>query len=150
VSVSLQRTTENAGQVAKLVAEIAAASREQADGIGQLNTAVTQMDKVTQSNAASAEESAGAAEELNAQALSVKESVATLLALVSGGASERGRKQRASPGQARAPQPASEEAQEVSGPEVGKNGAGRARKLAMPAVRGAVPAPGADGDFKEF
>ena len=46
-----------------LVAEIAAASQEQAQGIEQVNTAVAQMDKVTQQNAANAEESASAAEE---------------------------------------------------------------------------------------
>jgi methyl-accepting chemotaxis protein len=42
------------------------------------------MDKVTQSNAANAEESAAAAEELNAQALKMKETVGELLQLVSG------------------------------------------------------------------
>ena len=36
--------------------------REQAQGIEQINTAITQMDQVTQSNSASAEESASAAE----------------------------------------------------------------------------------------
>ena len=40
------------------------------------------MDKVTQANAANAEESASAAEELNAQAVSLKEAVASLLSLV--------------------------------------------------------------------
>jgi methyl-accepting chemotaxis protein len=42
------------------------------------------MDKVTQSNAASAEESAAAAEELNAQAETMKQSVMELLQLVGG------------------------------------------------------------------
>jgi methyl-accepting chemotaxis protein len=42
------------------------------------------MDKVTQSNAASAEESAAAAEELNAQAVTMKDSVAELLQLAGG------------------------------------------------------------------
>jgi hypothetical protein len=42
------------------------------------------MDKVTQSNAAGAEESAAAAEELSAQAVILQESVAELLALVDG------------------------------------------------------------------
>ena len=52
--------------------------------ITQINTAVGQMDKVTQSNAANAEESAAAAEELNAQASVMKESVTELLKLVGG------------------------------------------------------------------
>jgi len=50
-----------------LVAEIANASSEQSQGIDQVNIAVSQMDKVTQGNAAAAEESAAAAEELTAQ-----------------------------------------------------------------------------------
>jgi len=71
-------------QVDELAAESAGASREQTQGITQINTAVGQMDKVTQSNAASAEESAAAAEELNAQASMMKQSVGELLQLVGG------------------------------------------------------------------
>jgi methyl-accepting chemotaxis protein len=71
-------------QVDELVAEVASASREQSQGIKQINTAVGQMDKVTQGNAASAEESAAAAEELNAQAETMKASVSDLLNLVGG------------------------------------------------------------------
>ena len=43
--------------------EISAASSEQSQGVGQVETAVTELDKVTQQNAANAEESASAAEE---------------------------------------------------------------------------------------
>jgi hypothetical protein len=70
--------------VDELAAEVAGASKEQTQGIEQVNVAVSQMDKGTQSNAASAEESASAAEELNAQAESLKDSVASLLQLVNG------------------------------------------------------------------
>jgi len=84
VAQSVQRTTTSAGQVATLVAEIAAASREQAQGIAQVNGAVSQMDKVTQSNAATAEESASAAEELNAQTENLKRTVSSLQMLVEG------------------------------------------------------------------
>ncbi|MFH0726445.1 MAG: methyl-accepting chemotaxis protein [Pseudomonadota bacterium] len=79
--------TEVAGSAAKvgeLVAEIAAASNEQAKGIDQVNIAVTQMDKVTQQNAATAEESASASEELNAQAEEMKGFVGQLAAIVGG------------------------------------------------------------------
>ncbi|MDR3457829.1 MAG: methyl-accepting chemotaxis protein, partial [Verrucomicrobiae bacterium] len=69
-------------QVDELVAEVAGASREQTDGITQINSAVGQMDKVTQSNAASAEESAAAAQELNGQAAAMKDAVENLLRLV--------------------------------------------------------------------
>ena len=48
----------DSGKVNSLVREIAAASDEQAQGIEQINQAVTQMDKVVQQNAANAEQSA--------------------------------------------------------------------------------------------
>jgi methyl-accepting chemotaxis protein len=69
-------------QVDQYVGEIATASKEQANGVDQVNIAVTQMDKVTQSNAANAEETASAAEELNAQAKSVQDAVIELERLV--------------------------------------------------------------------
>jgi methyl-accepting chemotaxis protein len=75
------------GGIAKttdLVGEIAAASQEQAQGIDQVNTAVAQMDKVTQQNAANAEESASASEELSAQAEQMKGIVSELVHLVEG------------------------------------------------------------------
>ncbi|MBN2513243.1 MAG: methyl-accepting chemotaxis protein [Sedimentisphaerales bacterium] len=65
-----------------LVGEIAAASKEQAQGVDQINTAVSQMDKVTQQNAANAEESASASQELNSQASLLKKVVHELSALV--------------------------------------------------------------------
>ena len=71
-------------KVAELVSEITAASREQSQGIEQVNTAVTEMDKVTQTNAANAEESAAASEELNAQAEQMKNFVLELMKLVGG------------------------------------------------------------------
>jgi len=71
-------------KIAQLVDEIALASEEQSQGITQVNTAVTEMDKVTQSTAASAEESAAASEELNAQAEQMKVYVGDLVAVVGG------------------------------------------------------------------
>ncbi len=61
-----------------LIGEVSAASNEQAMGIEQINTTVSQMDKVTQSNAANAEESASASEELTAQAKELTEVVKIL------------------------------------------------------------------------
>ena len=76
--------SQNAAKVGELVGEIAAASNEQAQGIEQVNIAVTEMDKVTQQNAANAEESASASEELNAQAEELKVFVNELAAIVGG------------------------------------------------------------------
>jgi len=53
---------------AAIVNEIALAGQEQARGIGQINDAVSQMDRIVQQSAATAEESASAAEELSSQA----------------------------------------------------------------------------------
>ena len=64
---------------------MAAASQEQSQGIAQINTAVSQMDRVTQSNAATAEESAAAAEALSTQARTLDEAVLDLTRLVGGG-----------------------------------------------------------------
>ncbi|HEY9172051.1 MAG TPA: bacteriohemerythrin [Verrucomicrobiae bacterium] len=84
VAKSLAEIVLKARQVDELAASVASASREQSQGITQVNTAVSQMDKVTQGNAASAEESAAAAEELNTQAGAMKEAVAELRSLVDG------------------------------------------------------------------
>ena len=81
--------TTNANKVAELVGEIAAASNEQSQGIGQINNAVAQMDKVTQQNAANAEESASASEELNAQAESMMDVVGDLVDIVGGAGGDR-------------------------------------------------------------
>ena len=70
--------------VDELAAEVSNASGEQRQGIEQINTAMIHIDKVTQGNAAGAEESASAAEELNAQAESMKGSVNELMTLVGG------------------------------------------------------------------
>ncbi|NQU74491.1 MAG: chemotaxis protein, partial [Candidatus Omnitrophica bacterium] len=59
--------------------------------MGQVNTAVAEMDKVVQQNAANAEESASASEEMNAQAEQMKGFVAELMALVGGSGSAAAR-----------------------------------------------------------
>ncbi len=80
---------ESSGKVAVLVSEIAAASKEQAQGIDQVNTGVAEMDKVVQQNAANAEESASASEELSSQAQELNAMVEDLLAMVGGSFTQR-------------------------------------------------------------
>lgn len=87
VAGRLDEIVNKARQVDELIAEIASASREQSTGIGEVNGALTQMDKVTQGNAVSAEESAAAAEELHAQSAEMKEAVEQLHKLVGGSVS---------------------------------------------------------------
>jgi methyl-accepting chemotaxis protein len=84
VAQSLDVIVGKAREVDALVGEIATASNEQSQGLGQINLAVGQMDKVTQSNASNAEETAAAAEELNAQSASLKDTVSELRRLVDG------------------------------------------------------------------
>jgi methyl-accepting chemotaxis protein len=84
VAETLLEIVGKARDVDELVSQVAGATREQSQGITQINAAVSQMDKVTQSNAASAEEGAAAAEELNAQSETMKASVTDLLRLVGG------------------------------------------------------------------
>ena len=78
------KVEQSAMKVAELIGEIAAASREQSEGIDQVNVAVNDMDKVTQQNAANAEESASSSEEMNAQAEQMKLMVDELVTLVGG------------------------------------------------------------------
>ncbi|MCP4578807.1 MAG: hypothetical protein GY846_21220 [Deltaproteobacteria bacterium] len=77
-------TVENNKKVAEVIDEIAAASTEQAQGIDQINTAVAEMDKITQQNAANAEESASAAEEMNSQAGRMETMIENLAVMVGG------------------------------------------------------------------
>ncbi len=86
VARSFDEIVENARKVDELVGEIATASNEQRQAIEQVTTAVSQMDKVTQANAAGAEETASASAELNAQAEVMRDSVLELRALVDGSA----------------------------------------------------------------
>jgi methyl-accepting chemotaxis protein len=63
-------------EVAALVGDIAGASMEQANGVDQVNKALTQMDEVTQRNAALVEENAATAKTLEQQARAMDERVA--------------------------------------------------------------------------
>ncbi len=84
-NTSFDEVAASAAKVGELVSEIAAASNEQAQGIGQVNATVVEMDKSVQQNTASAEESASAAEEMSLQAEHMKAIVNKLMALVEGG-----------------------------------------------------------------
>jgi methyl-accepting chemotaxis protein len=74
-----QSLTEIVGAIKKvsdIVAEIAAASREQAGGLEQINTAVAQMDEMTQRNGALVEETSASAQQLANQSAQLAELVA--------------------------------------------------------------------------
>jgi methyl-accepting chemotaxis protein len=64
---SLNNIVESIKRVADIVSEIAAASQQQASGVGEINAAITQMDEMTQQNAALVEESSASARSLEEQ-----------------------------------------------------------------------------------
>ncbi len=139
------KVADSARRVGELVAEIAAASREQADGIGQINRAVTEMDKVTQKNAAGAEESAAMAEDMTAQAETLERVVQRIQAMVKGdGETHAGQKLRKpAPVKPAAPQPPARAAKRLpaaASPAASNAGAPSPEKI--------IPLD--DDDFQDF
>lgn len=81
---TFKEVSQSIEKVGGLVGEIAIASNEQAQGVEQVNIAVSHMDKVVQQNAASAEESASASQQLSAQSGQMKEFVLDLTVIANG------------------------------------------------------------------
>jgi methyl-accepting chemotaxis protein len=99
VAAAIRTITEESSKIKVLVDEINLGSVEQTRGIDQINRAIIQMEQVTQSNAANAEESAAAAEQLNAQAEAMKDVVGSLQSMVNGGAAIHYAARSSQPGQ---------------------------------------------------
>jgi methyl-accepting chemotaxis protein-1 (serine sensor receptor) len=72
---TMEEIVDSVKRVTDIMAEIAAASQEQTQGIEQINQAITQMDQVTQQNAALVEEAAAAAQSLQEQAAGLSQVV---------------------------------------------------------------------------
>jgi hypothetical protein len=132
------KVSESASKVGDLVGEISAASKEQAEGIDQLNRAVIEMDKVVQQNAANAEESASSAAEMSSQATSMKRYVGDLVALVP---SDRKNQTNEPPGQTRKP-----ESKHIKNPGLKRVNSFVPNKEAGP--QKSIPLD--DEDFKDF
>jgi methyl-accepting chemotaxis protein len=73
--VTMQEIVQGIGRVTDIMADITSASAEQSTGIEQVNEAITQMDGVTQQNAALVEEAAAAAASLQEQATTLAQLV---------------------------------------------------------------------------
>ncbi len=101
VAEVLKEIDHGSTRVNELIGQITTASREQAEGVDQINTAVSQMDQVIQSNAANSEETAAAAEEMSAQAEELDYNVAELQRMVRGYAHDRPGRSRRGPQAAR-------------------------------------------------
>lgn len=84
-------------EISALVAEIAVASQEQSSGLGEINTAINQMDQVTQQNAAMVEESTAASHQLKREAADLTELTARFQTGAAPAAVATQRKARATP-----------------------------------------------------
>ena len=84
VADAVRSVTEGAATVRQLVDEVKCGSQEQARGVEQISKALTEMERVTQTYAASSEESAAAGHELGAQVETLRAIVIQLCALVGG------------------------------------------------------------------
>jgi len=122
-------------RVSEIIGQIASATHEQSSGIGQVNTAVTELDRVTQQNAALVEESAAASESLKQQAMRLAHTVAVFridhATLEAAGA----------------------QASAISAPRAARPLAAPAKATEAAAVRPsvkAIEAAGADDDWKQF
>lgn len=71
----MQNIVQSVGQVSEIMADIAAASMEQSQGIGQINRAVIELDKVTHQNARLVQEAGNAADALKQQERNLAEAV---------------------------------------------------------------------------
>ena len=84
VAASLRDIADKVRKVDVIVGEISAGGTAQSNGIRQISELVQEMDHVTQNNAAGAEQSAAASEQLNAEAADVQHAVTGLIALIGG------------------------------------------------------------------
>ncbi|KWI87918.1 hypothetical protein WM09_16130 [Burkholderia ubonensis] len=140
-------------RVTDIMGEIAAASEEQSGGIDQVARAVTQMDEVTQQNAALVEEAAAAAQSLDEQAARLRETVA-VFQLDDGAAQRRTTvpavARRVTPAPAPAPAPAARDSHDAPAPRAAV--APPARRAAPAPSPAAAPAPVAAGndDWETF
>jgi methyl-accepting chemotaxis protein len=152
---TLQEIVGSVKKVTDIVGEINAASDEQATGIDQINSAVAQMDKSTQQNAAMVEEAAAAAESMNEQARSLTELVSFFQVGDEAPPPPREVRTARDSREARAPLAA-----RPTGPQRGKPAA-QARPAARPAPAAQAgnggngktvkrPAPGDDQEWTEF
>jgi methyl-accepting chemotaxis protein len=85
VNASLSAIQTTFDKMNALVRNVAEASREQQSMVGNITTAIGEMDTIIQTNAAGAEETAAASEELSAQAESLSGVVTDLTRIMRGG-----------------------------------------------------------------
>jgi len=138
VANAFSAITSNVTQIKGLVDEVSAASKQQALGIDQVTQTIHQMERVTQTSAATAEESAGTYQQLNAQADVTMGLVKRLEAMVGGERSAHNGAETEPPVRAR-------------GRSSDLFGAGEVRTVGTHPPRHSVPAAAADtGTYGTF
>jgi methyl-accepting chemotaxis protein len=152
---TLQGIVSSVTRVTDIVGEIAAASEEQSTGVEQVNTAMTQMDQVTQSNAAQTEELSSTAQSLSDQATRLMELVATFKLDNDGGRATRTVSAKRASVKLRIPIKTGKAklagVSSLSGAVSGtKRVAVRSASLAMATAHGSGNAGGDDASFEEF
>jgi methyl-accepting chemotaxis protein len=151
---SLTEIVSSVKKVADIVAEIAAASREQATGLEQINTAVASMDETTQRNGALVEQTSAAAQALSGQAGELAELVAffrtgTATGTATGAAAAETPRAQAKP--AETAKPAAKSKPAAAAKPAPAAPARKAAAKAMPAVAGNTAlAVNDDDDWQEF
>jgi len=152
---TLQEIVTSVKRVTDIVAEIAAASREQSSGIDQVSRAVAQMDQVTQANASQTEELSGTAEGLSSQAQELQMLVARFKLGNESNTSSRLAIAETQPAQPRMPAQSRSAAPRKAAttlPTVGQNGAltnGHEKELDLVGV-GSNGHHRLNGSFEEF
>jgi methyl-accepting chemotaxis protein/methyl-accepting chemotaxis protein-1 (serine sensor receptor) len=155
VAVAIRDITTESASIKVLIDEINLGSVEQSRGIDQISRSITQMEQVTQSNAANAEQTAAAAQELDGQASTLKAIVCRLAVMVDGApgqtlTSTRGSQSRPTPGLSFVkPQPARATVTAFK-PSVKFPVAKAPLAVGKRTVAAAADAFPMDGDFNEF
>jgi methyl-accepting chemotaxis protein len=171
---TIEQMVNEVRKVTDLVAEITVSSREQSEGVGQINVAVSQLDQATQQNAALVEQTAAAAESMRQQTDKLSEAVAAFRVdgsaprAASGAKASAPKSRPAGPAPAahkpaahkpalKRPEPASLRSAAPPAPQPAAKpaAAAPAAKAAAPRpapapVAAAAPAPGSDSDWETF
>ncbi len=85
VEDAVRTISEHSEQAKKLIDEVNSGVQEQASGMKQISKAIAHLQKVTEANAAGAEEGAAAGSELSANSTEMKQAAAELVSLIRGG-----------------------------------------------------------------
>jgi methyl-accepting chemotaxis protein len=144
---TLEQIVMSVKKVSDIVAEIAAASREQSSGIEQVNKAVMQMDEMTQQNAALVEQATAASQSMADQARDLTTMMEKYQVNESGA---RAPATRAAAAPALLPERRSPNRPFAGKPAVPKPPAARVQPAEVPVARPKAVANGNDADWREF